>query len=192
MDDLQPGQWTQGTARNVVDFGVFVDVGVGEDGLVHISELSDRYVESPYDVVSVGDPVRVRVVRVDKDKGRIALSMRSETARPAHVASGPRRPRAADAHRPESRPVPEEVLSKRPSSPIQTPKSTLGWDSRRVQKAIVAERLSKTQQQILKKREAGPVEAPPEPQAEEQKPDLAGLISKLGFAAIERRGKPAD
>jgi hypothetical protein len=88
--------------------------------------------------------------------------------------------------------VPEEVLSKRPSSPIQTPKSTLGWDSRRVQKAIVAERLSKTQQQILKKREAGPVEAPPEPQAEEQKPDLAGLISKLGFAAIERRGKPAD
>jgi len=62
--------------RNVVDFGAFVDIGVKQDGLVHISQLADRYVKSPHEVVSVGDVVSVRVLSVDPDRGRIALSMK--------------------------------------------------------------------------------------------------------------------
>ena len=66
----------KGTVRNVIDFGAFVDIGVHQDGLVHISQMrSDRRVEHPLDVVSVGDIVDVRVIEVDANKGRIALSM---------------------------------------------------------------------------------------------------------------------
>ncbi len=77
MDDLHPGMTLEGTVRNVVDFGAFVDIGVQQDGLVHISELSDAFVRHPLDAVSVGDVVRVRVLSVDKDRGRIALSMKT-------------------------------------------------------------------------------------------------------------------
>ncbi len=76
LEDLRPGMELQGTVRNVVDFGVFVDCGVKEDGLVHISELSDRYVKHPLDVVGVGDIVKVRVKAVDLERGRLQLSMR--------------------------------------------------------------------------------------------------------------------
>ncbi len=75
LDDLTPGLELKGTVRNIVDFGAFVDIGVHQDGLVHISRLSDRYVKNPMDVVKVGDIVDVMVVSVDKKKGRIALSM---------------------------------------------------------------------------------------------------------------------
>ena len=68
----------QGTVRNVIDFGVFVDIGVHQDGLVHISQLADRYVASPADVVHLGQHVEVRVTGVDAVRGRIALSMRRE------------------------------------------------------------------------------------------------------------------
>ncbi len=76
LSDLKPGMELQGTVRNVVDFGVFVDCGVKEDGLVHISELSDRYVKHPLDVVGVGDIVNVRIKAVDLERGRLQLSMR--------------------------------------------------------------------------------------------------------------------
>jgi len=76
MDDLHPGMVLEGAVRNVVDFGAFVDIGVQQDGLVHISELSDAFVRHPLDAVSVGDIVCVRVLSVDKDRGRIALSMK--------------------------------------------------------------------------------------------------------------------
>jgi uncharacterized protein len=62
--------------RNVVDFGAFVDIGVKQDGLVHISQLADRYVKNPFEVVSVGDVVTVKVIKVDIDRGRIGLSMK--------------------------------------------------------------------------------------------------------------------
>lgn len=75
MEDLQKGMELEGTVRNVVDFGVFVDIGVKQDGLVHISKLSDRYVKHPLDVVSVGDIVKVWVDSVDLQKERIALTM---------------------------------------------------------------------------------------------------------------------
>jgi uncharacterized protein len=76
MEDLESGMILQGTVRNVVDFGAFVDIGVKQDGLVHISEMADRYVKDPLAVVSVGQVVRVRVLKVDKQRGRVQLSMR--------------------------------------------------------------------------------------------------------------------
>ena len=76
MEDLKPGMELQGTVRNVVDFGVFVDIGVHQDGLVHISQIADRYVRHPSDVLTVGDVVRVTVLEVDQKKKRIALTMR--------------------------------------------------------------------------------------------------------------------
>ena len=77
MSDLREGMVLTGTVRNVIDFGAFVDIGVHQDGLVHISELSDRYVKHPCEVVSVGDIVQVRVLSVDLKKKRIALSMKN-------------------------------------------------------------------------------------------------------------------
>ena len=65
-----------GTVRNVVDFGAFVDVGVKNDGLVHISQLSNRFVKHPMDVVSVGDTVKVKILDIDKEKGKISLTMK--------------------------------------------------------------------------------------------------------------------
>jgi uncharacterized protein len=76
LEDLHEGMELTGTVRNVVDFGAFVDIGVKEDGLVHISEMADRYIENPHEVVGVGDQIDVRVVSVDADRGRIGLSMK--------------------------------------------------------------------------------------------------------------------
>jgi uncharacterized protein len=76
MEDLETGMILQGTVRNVVDFGAFVDIGVKQDGLVHISELADRYVKDPLTVVAVGQVVQVRVLKVDRQRGRVQLSMR--------------------------------------------------------------------------------------------------------------------
>ncbi len=76
MADLQPGMVLKGTVRNVVDFGAFVDIGVKQDGLVHISQMADRYIDNPHHVVSVGDVVQVKVLSVDADRGRIGLSMK--------------------------------------------------------------------------------------------------------------------
>lgn len=76
IEDLKPGMVVTGTVRNVADFGAFVDIGVHQDGLVHISELSDRYVRNPMEVVSVGDIVKVRILDVDVQRKRISLSMK--------------------------------------------------------------------------------------------------------------------
>ena len=76
MKDLKPGMILTGTVRNVIDFGAFVDVGVHQDGLVHISQVADRRVKHPSEVVSVGDVVKVKVLEVDEKKKRISLSMK--------------------------------------------------------------------------------------------------------------------
>ena len=76
MKDLTEGMILKGTVRNVIDFGAFVDIGVHQDGLVHISEMSDHYIKHPLDVVSVGDIVQVKVLSVDLKKNRIQLSMK--------------------------------------------------------------------------------------------------------------------
>jgi len=76
IEDLKAGMVLTGTVRNVADFGAFVDVGVHQDGLVHISELCDRFVRNPMEVVSTGDIVKVKVLDVDVEKKRISLSMK--------------------------------------------------------------------------------------------------------------------
>lgn len=78
LDDLNVGMELTGTVRNVVDFGAFVDIGVKQDGLVHISKLSDRFVKHPSEVVSVGDTVTVWIEKIDKERGKISLSMVKE------------------------------------------------------------------------------------------------------------------
>ena len=75
IKDLTPGMELTGTVRNVIDFGAFVDIGVHQDGLVHISRMADRFIRSPGEVVKVGDVVKVWVVSVDEKKKRIALTM---------------------------------------------------------------------------------------------------------------------
>ena len=81
IEDLKVGMKLQGTVRNVIDFGAFVDIGVKQDGLVHISKLSDRFVKHPSEVVAVGDIVQVWITSVDTQKGRIGLSMLASDGR---------------------------------------------------------------------------------------------------------------
>ena len=76
LEDLQEGMMLTGTVRNVIDFGVFVDIGVKHDGLVHISEMSNSYVKNPSDIVSVGDIVKVKVIEIDKERQKVKLSMK--------------------------------------------------------------------------------------------------------------------
>ena len=76
MKDLTPGMVLKGTVRNVIDFGAFVDIGVHQDGLVHISQICDRYIKHPLEALSVGDVVEVKVLEVDLQKKRIALTMK--------------------------------------------------------------------------------------------------------------------
>ncbi len=76
LEDLKEGMVLTGTVRNVIDFGAFVDIGVKHDGLVHISEMSDKYIKNPSEIVSVGDIVKVKVIKIDKERQKVALSMK--------------------------------------------------------------------------------------------------------------------
>lgn len=76
MKDLKPGMELQGTVRNVIDFGAFIDIGVHQDGLVHISQICNRFIKHPNEVLKVGETVKVRVLSVDEKKGRISLTMK--------------------------------------------------------------------------------------------------------------------
>ena len=77
LEDLRPGMMLKGTVRNVVDFGAFVDIGIKRDGLVHVSQMADRFVKNPMDIVAVGDVVSVKVMEVDMQRGRVKLSMKT-------------------------------------------------------------------------------------------------------------------
>lgn len=76
LEDLKEGMVLTGTVRNVIDFGAFVDIGVKHDGLVHISEMSDKFVKNPSEIVSVGDVVKVKVIKIDKERQKVGLSMK--------------------------------------------------------------------------------------------------------------------
>ena len=76
LKDLTPGMELRGTVRNVIDFGAFVDIGVHQDGLVHISQMTDRYIKHPSEVLQVGDIITVWVLNVDTVKKRISLTMK--------------------------------------------------------------------------------------------------------------------
>ena len=110
LGDLKPGMQLEGVVTNVTAFGAFVDVGVHQDGLVHISELSDRFVKDPRDVVKAGDVVKVRVRSVDVDRKRIGLTMKSGPLQPA-AAAGQRSPsaRSGTPGAPAPSRLPEEV-----------------------------------------------------------------------------------
>ena len=77
LDDLEEGQIMRGTVRNVVDFGAFVDIGLKVDGLIHISEMADHYVDDPNQLLKPGDIVRVKILEVDERRERISLSRRA-------------------------------------------------------------------------------------------------------------------
>ena len=76
IKDLKPGMEIMGTVRNVIDFGAFVDIGVHQDGLVHISEICDRFIKHPSEVLKTGDIVKVYILSVDEKKNRISLTMK--------------------------------------------------------------------------------------------------------------------
>ena len=88
MKDLRPGMILEGVVTNVANFGAFVDIGVHQDGLVHISALANRFVKDPREIVKAGDVVRVKVLEIDLPRGRIALTMRLDDASPASSAAG--------------------------------------------------------------------------------------------------------
>ncbi|MCK7581752.1 MAG: RNA-binding transcriptional accessory protein [Chromatiales bacterium] len=127
LKDLEPGMILEGTVTNVTNFGAFVDIGVHQDGLVHISVLSDRFVKDPHEVVKSGDLVRVKVLEVDLERKRIALSRRLDE--PAERAHSGRSDTAERGGRPtQSRSVGGRSRSggKEPSRPSQTPESGMG------------------------------------------------------------------
>ena len=99
ITDLKPGMLLEGTVTNVAAFGAFVDIGVHQDGLVHVSQLADRFVKDPHEVVKAGDVVKVRVVEVDVKRKRIGLTMRRDGGEAAPAPRGPQR----DAQRPNPR-----------------------------------------------------------------------------------------
>ena len=118
MKDLKPGMVLKGTVRNVIDFGCFVDIGVHQDGLVHISHITDRFIKHPLEAVSVGDIVDVQVLDVELDKKRISLSMKLRDS--AKVA-------AEAAEKAASRPAPKPVEKKesKPAEKKTTVKKTV-------------------------------------------------------------------
>jgi uncharacterized protein len=107
IKDLKPGMMLEGTVTNVAAFGAFVDIGVHQDGLVHVSQLADKFVKDPHEVVKAGDVVRVRVVEVDVPRKRIGLTMRKdggEAPAPRETRSDRGRPNARPAGRPGNEP----------------------------------------------------------------------------------------
>jgi uncharacterized protein len=119
LSDLKPGMELEGVVTNITAFGAFVDVGVHQDGLVHISQLADKFVKDPHDVVKVGDRIQVRVLEVDLDRRRIALTAR-RGAPPANAPT-PRVP-ATDARRHQPAPktaAPENRFTNNPFAALR-------------------------------------------------------------------------
>jgi uncharacterized protein len=125
MSDLEPGMVLEGVVTNVANFGAFVDIGVHQDGLVHVSQLADGFVKDPYAVVKAGQIVKVRVLEVDLPRKRIGLTMRSGAAAPR--PQGEQAPRAQAPPRPQGPPVrggaqaPQPARPPRPQAPPPQP-----------------------------------------------------------------------
>jgi uncharacterized protein len=129
LEDLSPGMELSGTVLNVVDFGVFVDIGLSDSGLVHISRLADRYIRDPHEVVGVGDVLKVWVVEVDKDRRRVSLTaiapgserqhhgprQRGDQQRQPQQQRPPRPPRQQGGGRPQQQGAPQTVVAGGPS-----------------------------------------------------------------------------
>ncbi|WYK03611.1 Tex family protein [Cereibacter sphaeroides f. sp. denitrificans] len=113
ISDLKPGMLLEGTVTNVAAFGAFVDVGVHQDGLVHVSQLADRFVKDPHEVVKAGDVVKVRVVEVDVARKRIGLTMRKDSADARAQAS---ERRSAEPPRKGGKPLPRQAAPRESSA----------------------------------------------------------------------------
>ena len=100
LGDLEPGMMLEGVVTNVANFGAFVDIGVHQDGLVHVSQLADRFVKDPRDIVKAGDIVKVRVLEVDARRRRISLTMKLQPAAPSQRAPSPGRLRPQEPQKP--------------------------------------------------------------------------------------------
>ena len=113
IKDLKAGMILEGTVTNVTNFGAFVDIGVHQDGLVHISMLSNKFVKDPHEVVKAGEVVKVKVLEVDEKRKRIALTMRLEdqAARPREAGAPPKHEPQKHAARPAPRASSERPLS---------------------------------------------------------------------------------
>jgi transcriptional accessory protein Tex/SPT6 len=132
LADLRPGLVCTGVVTNVTTFGAFVDIGLPQDGLVHVSRIADQFVRDPHAVVRVGDEVEVRVVEVNRDKQQIALSMRKEApARPAPAGRTPAR-QEQDARRDRpTGPKRDRAPKPRPAPAFNNPFATLATELRR-------------------------------------------------------------
>ena len=119
LEDLKPGMTLEGVVTNVTAFGAFVDVGVHQDGLVHVSQLADRFVKDPSEVVKVGDKVSVRVLEVDLARRRIALTRKSGAA-PTPAAKGPQQPAPGRPRKPGSPAASEKPAEKFRNNPFAT------------------------------------------------------------------------
>lgn len=111
ISDLKPGMVLEGTVTNVAAFGAFVDIGVHQDGLVHVSQLADRFIKDPHDIVKAGDVVKVRVVEVDVKRKRIGLSMRKDDGAPAGSPRAESRGPAGSPPPQDRRPAPAKPQS---------------------------------------------------------------------------------
>ncbi len=121
IGDLQPGMLLEGVVTNVANFGAFVDIGVHQDGLVHVSQLADRFVKDPRDIVKAGDIVKVKVLDVDLKRQRIALTMKlQEVATPA----APREGQSTTRNQPTARPQPRDSARPAPAPP-QKPSTSM-------------------------------------------------------------------
>ena len=128
IEHLQEGMVLDGVVTNVTAFGAFVDVGVHQDGLVHVSELAHQFVKDPAEVVKVGDRVKVRVLKVEKDRKRIALSIKQASAPPAG-GPGPAGQKPPGPSRPDRH---------TPPRPRRRPRSTASGSSAEIDKSVLA------------------------------------------------------
>lgn len=203
IEDLRVGDVCMGTVRNVVDFGAFVDIGVEEDGFVHVSEISDGYVRSALDVLSIGEIVEVRIIRVDAERKRIALSMKKAAQKKPRRGRPPQREQRQEqearkeeektemqAQTPPKTPPRAEPEIAKEQPAYQKPQSTLGIASRRVQRAALQRPLSKTDQNILlSKPNVQSSESRPDQQKDKEETTLKGMLGKLKLGAVEKRGE---
>ncbi len=176
LDDLELDMILEGVVTNVTNFGAFVDIGVHQDGLVHISNLSHRYVKNPTEVIKVGDRVKVKVIEVDVARRRIGLSIKDTQPAPAKVALEPREAKVEKAERPER--------SERPLRPTRRPQS----EAPRTE----AQRTETRRTEV--KHETKPVEKAQVQKAKPQKPpekpaDTGTLADKLAAAWAKNRLK---
>lgn len=181
VEDLQPGMELKGTVLNVVDFGAFVDVGLKDSGLVHISQMANKYIKSPYDVVSVNDIVTVWVMKIDKDSNHVSLSMIRPGSERKPLERGQRPPRReGEGQAPQDRAQRPPPRAPRPDGPPRE-----GQGQRQGDRPQGDRRGPPQRDRRGPPRERPREEAPPPPQPPPRKPRRETPPPKLTKAAME-------